>query len=95
MVKIQKFLLSFIKKIPNVFIFNVYFKKYISGGFTCVTASSLLGVILGAIFLYFRMRSFKWVPDKKSVRNFLHKFTKFDSKFVISLGYTLVHETVE
>ena len=37
------------------------------GGYVCVTSASLAGVLLGVLFLSWRMRSFKWVPVKKEV----------------------------
>jgi hypothetical protein len=51
--------------VPNTHL--VYFEHF-SGGYVCVTSASLGGVVLGAAFLAWRMRSFKWVPVKKEVK---------------------------
>ena len=36
-----------------------------TGGYVCVFSTSLCGTALGAAFLFWRIRSFKWNPPKK------------------------------
>ena len=43
--------------------FGAYLFK--TGGYVCVFSTSLCGTALGAAFLFWRIRSFKWNPPKK------------------------------
>ena len=50
---------------------------YEHGGYICVFATSLGGIILGAIYLMFRIQKYKWTPSKDAVSQFLKKISKF------------------
>ena len=48
---------------------------YKHGGYICVFATSLGGIILGAFYLIFRIQKYKWTPSKDAVRvNLLKKY---------------------
>ena len=38
-----------------------------TGGFVCVFATSLTGIVLGSIWCVVRLRPFKWNPKKEQV----------------------------
>jgi MFS family permease len=40
-----------------------------TGGYVCVFCTSLVGIVIGAVFLLIRIQSFKWKPVKKDKVN--------------------------
>ena len=44
-----------------------------TGGYLCVFSSSLLGILIGAVFLVIRIRSYKWSPSQQAVRYIQYK----------------------
>ena len=40
---------------------------YKHGGYICVFATSLGGIVLGAIYLMLRIQKYKWTPSKNAV----------------------------
>ena len=57
---------------------------YKHGGYICVFATSLGGIILGAFYLIFRIQKYKWTPSKDAVRvNFFKKYQNIFSKEIV------------
>ena len=50
---------------------------YKHGGYICVFATSLGGIILGAFYLIFRIQKYKWTPSKDAVREVFKKISKY------------------
>ena len=56
---------------------------YKHGGYICVFATSLGGIILGAFYLIFRIQKYKWTPSKDAVRVKFLTFFGISSKEVL------------
>ena len=64
---------------------------YKHGGYICVFATSLGGIILGAFYLIFRIQKYKWTPSKDAVRvNFFKKYQNIFPAFATCLILTLL-----
>ena len=49
---------------------------YKAGGYICVFSTSLVGTATGSIYLFWRIKSFKWEPPKSKVLDIGSKVSK-------------------